>query len=217
MCILFHLVVRADYSYFYPGRARGSEARAILPIYGVSVKIYLRKKKKKKKKKHTHTKKQLHIVAEFNFDFDYLITIPRGRTLRLFLGKHVRPATLKTTLSEWTIGWTPFLSVKLWKTPFLAPIERYPFTQIFRTHSSHDPHPPPRIIINVSYRSRLGLDKRPFLWNCFLDSAANIGCCCVGPLTLLGHFGPGQLAYSHRSWASLLGSLPVSYCKNGAP
>ena len=35
-----------------------------------------------------------------------------------------------------------------------------------------------------------------------------------GHLTLLGHFGRGQLAYSHCSLASLLDSLPVSYCKN---
>ena len=77
MCILFHIVVRADYSYFYPGRVRGSGARALLPIYGVSVKIYRRKKKKKKKKK-------LHSIVEFNIDFDCFYHNPEGEgTLRL--------------------------------------------------------------------------------------------------------------------------------------
>ena len=73
---------------------------------------------------------------------------------------------------------------------------KVPFHSDFRTHSCHKhplPPPPPTRIIA----------RQLLLCWCFTVL-----------LEFLGHLGHGQLAYSHCSWASLLGSLPVSYCKN---
>ena len=89
MCIPFHLVVRADYSYFLSGKGEGQRDEGTF----ADLRSFCKNLPPKK------------IVAEFNIDFDYPYQNPeREGTLRLFLSKHVRPATLKTTLSELSLG-----------------------------------------------------------------------------------------------------------------
>ena len=84
MCILFHLVVRADYSYFISGKGEGQRGEGTFADLRGFWKNLPPKKKKKKK---------LHIVAEFNIDSDHTYHNPEGEgALRHFLGKHVRPA-----------------------------------------------------------------------------------------------------------------------------
>ena len=53
-------------------------------------------------------------------------------TLRIFLGKHVRLASLKNILSERSLSY-PFMSTELKKTPFLAPFyfDKYTIFHIF--------------------------------------------------------------------------------------
>ena len=66
MCTPFHLVVRADYSYFFlPGKGEWHRDVSTFADLQSFCKNLPPKKKKKKKKK------TLHIVAEFNIDFEY--------------------------------------------------------------------------------------------------------------------------------------------------
>ena len=154
MCILFHLVVRA---YYFTREGRGQGARALLPIDGVSVKLYLRKTKTNKKKK----KKTLHNIVEFIIDFDYPYHNPEGEGTLRFL-------CASGNSENHPIGMNHSTNLKV------------PFHSDFRTHSSHEPRALHlQIIINVSYRSRI--DKklsyellpgqygkhRLLLWLCF--------------------------------------------------
>ena len=92
--------------------------------------------------------------------------LPRGRTLRLFLSKHVRPATLKPP-----------------------------------PRPDPPPHPLYSLIIIFPMKSLLQQCGKHRLLLC-------------RPFDTFRSLGRGQSACSHWSWASLLGSLPVSYCKN---
>ena len=79
---------------FLPGKGEGQRGESTWPIYGVSVKIYLRKKKTKKKKQQ---KTKCTISLNLILILITFITIPRGRGHSDF---YVHPATLKTTIYE---------------------------------------------------------------------------------------------------------------------
>ena len=173
---------------FLPGKGEGQRGEGTLRSFCKN--LPPKNKKQKKNKNCTISLNLILILITF-------ITIPMGRRHSDF---YVRPATLKSNLSEWIIGW------KIMPPFWVSTCEKHPFWHQFKSTLSlrfPDPResrtiPPPRILINVSYWSRL-------------DS-----CCCVGALRSFDTFRSFR-ARSVSLFTLFLGKppsrqLPVSYC-----